>query len=372
MSHHTCNREGYACLVRFRMKGTRRRPYSNYHWTSRLDIHLFQLNVLARRLATIAAAGLVASLWPSTVSAHVDAVVTPDNVWRTWNVDPFILLPLVVSGALYAAGVRKIWDHGGQGRGVSRWQAASFAAGMLALLIALVSPLDPLGGALFTAHMVQHLVLMLVAAPLLVYASPLAPMMVAMPRSLRSRAGSVMSVRPVRTIFGAVRNPLVVWSLQAVVLWMWHIPSLYDAALSSQRVHAAEHIAFLSTAGLFWWTLIQPHGRRVLGLGTGVIFVFTAGVQSSALGALLTFAPTLWYEGHQPFVAAWNTTALQDQQLAGLLMWVPAGVVYLLAALATFAVWMQSIDPPEVVRAPATRVLDSGAETDRSHSSRSD
>jgi cytochrome c oxidase assembly factor CtaG len=86
---------------------------------------------------------------------------------------------------------------------------------------------------------------------------------------------------------------------------------------------------------------------------------------------LLTFAPSAWYEGHQPFVAAWNMTVLVDQRLAGLLMWVPAGVVYLLAALATFAIWLQSVDPPDVARTSAARVLDSDAGTDRSHSPRS-
>jgi putative membrane protein len=197
------------------------------------------------------------------------------------------------------------------------------------------------------------------------------PVLVALPRSWRSGVGSIASAGPVRAVFRVIRNPLAVWSLQAVVLWMWHIPSLYEAALNSRLVHAAEHVSFLVTAGLFWWTLFQPHGRRVLGLGTGVLFVFTSGVQSSALGALLTFAPSVVYESHQPFVAAWNISAVEDQQLAGLLMWVPAGVVYLVAALAVFAVWLRSVDAPQTSGVSVRRVLDSDARTDRSHSPRS-
>lgn len=320
-----------------------------------------------------AALGLTAgiALWPSTVSAHVDAVVTPDNIWRTWNLDPLILLPLLLFCALYSGGVRKIWARSAVGRGVTRWQVAAFAAGNLMLVVALLSPLDPLGGALFSAHMLQHLLFMLVVAPLLVYAAPLAPVLIVLPRSWRRRAGKVSRLPQVRSVVALVRHPLAVWSIQAIVLWIWHIPVLYDAALSSQLVHSLQHGAFLSASMLFWWVVIQPHGRRTLELGTAVIFIFTTAMHSSALGALLTFAPAVWYEGHLPFVAAWDLTVLEDQQLAGLLMWVPAGVVYLLAALLAFGLWLRSVDRAQTAGNRTPGMLDSDAGTDRSHSPRS-
>jgi putative membrane protein len=303
--------------------------------------------------------------------AHMDIPVTPDNVWRSWNLDPLIIVPMLVLVALYVRGVQRVWLHAGRGRGITHGQAAAFAGGIFILVVALISPVDQLGGALFSVHMVQHLLLVVVAAPLLVYAAPLTPVLVALPRTWR-RAISSAAGQPVgKPVRRALTNPLVVWSAQTVVLWMWHIPRLYEAALASSWVHSLEHLTFFSTAMLFWWLVIQPHGRRVLGLGMAVIFIFTAMVQSSALGALITFAPSHWYDAHAPYVAAWGLTSLSDQQLAGLIMWMPAGLVYLIAALIVFAAWFRSMDAVDDTGPSSSRMLDSMAGTDRSHSPRS-
>jgi cytochrome c oxidase assembly factor CtaG len=132
--------------------------------------------------------------------------------------------------------------------------------------------------------------------------------------------------------------------LHVTALYLWHLPVLYQAALGDDLVHALEHASFFGTAWLFWWLILDEKGRRKLGDGAAVLFVFLAGVASGALGALLTFAPRALYPLQALGAGAWGLTPVTDQQLAGLIMWVPAGVVYLLTAAALFLRWMSGID----------------------------
>ena len=136
---------------------------------------------------------------------------------------------------------------------------------------------------------------------------------------------------------------MIAWCLQAVILWVWHVPSLYDSSVRNEWVHAAQHFCFLGSAVLFWWALV--HGREGrMGYGASTFYVFTTAMHSSALGALLTFTPTPLYSAYASNAGPWGLTALQDQQFAGLLMWVPAGVIYLVAGLLLFACWLNARD----------------------------
>src|SRR5213079_1742686 len=134
-------------------------------------------------------------------------------------------------------------------------------------------------------------------------------------------------------------GPLVLCLLHGLALWTWHLPALYQAALGSAAIHAAEHICFLGTACLFWWALI--HGRYGrLGYGMAAVFVFVTGVHSEVLGALLTFAPRVWYPLYAARSSAAGLDPLEDQQLAGLIMWIPFGVILLILGLGLFAAWL--------------------------------
>jgi cytochrome c oxidase assembly factor CtaG len=120
--------------------------------------------------------------------------------------------------------------------------------------------------------------------------------------------------------------PLAAWLIHALALWLWHAPVLFIATLNSDLIHALQHISFLGSALLFWWALLENHGGR-LGYGGAILYVFTTAVHTSVLGAWLTFAPTVWYTPYAATAPAWHLTALQDQQLGGLIMWIPAGVL---------------------------------------------
>jgi cytochrome c oxidase assembly factor CtaG len=258
----------------------------------------------------------------------------------SWEFDVGVVVPLVISAALYAAGVMRLWRAAGVGRGVRRWQAAAFTGGWITLVVALVSPLHPWGNVLFSAHMVQHELLMLVAAPLLAISQPLVAMLKALPGSW-SRAITAWSVSGVwQRVWATITHPLVAWLIHAVVLWAWHIPVLFDATLTNDFIHALQHLSFLLSALLFWWSILCSPAWR-MSLGVAVLYMFTTALHSGFLGALITFATTSWYPAYQDTTAAWGLTPLEDQHLGGLIMWAPAYSIYIVFALATFVVWMQ-------------------------------
>jgi putative membrane protein len=242
----------------------------------------------------------------------------------------------LLAAAVYARGVRALWRSAGHGRGIKPWQTACFGGGLVALVLTLESPLDALAGALFSAHMVQHLVLLLIAAPLLVLGAPLAPFVWALTPPARRRVGRLRALRAIATMPAAL-------VLHSLAVWAWHLPSLYDAAIECPPMHVLEHVSFLVTAVLFWWALL---GSGRVGYGSGVLYVFAIGLQTTLLGALLTFASAPWYTAHLATTAAWGLSPLDDQQVAGLIMWIPGGVVYLLSALALFGAWLKETTSP--------------------------
>ena len=262
------------------------------------------------------------------------------DLWFTWGRDPLVIALLALTALLYWRGLRRVWRESTRGRTVRRWEAWAFAFGWLALFIALVSPLHPWGEVLFSAHMTQHEVLMLVAAPLLVLGRPLVPFLWALPARWRPAVGGIGKQKGVQRVWRAVTNPLAAWAIHAVALWVWHMPALFQATLRSDFVHTLQHLSFLGSALLFWWALI--HGRRgLMGYGAAVLYMFTTSLHSGVLGALITFAHSAWYPAYANSTASWGLTPLEDQQLGGLIMWIPAGLVYVVAALALMVGWMR-------------------------------
>lgn len=276
-------------------------------------------------------AALLALAAPSAALAHDGG---HGNPWRVWSLDPLILGGLGVLALVYGLGVARVWRRAGMGRGVSLAQMAAFAGGWLALVAALVSPLDAAAGHWFSAHMAQHIVLMLVAAPLLALSRPLA----AVAWGLRGAPGSANLAAFLRDLG---RCPLLLaWALFAGATWLWHLPVLYQAALRSDLLHAAEHACFVGAALLFWWAVLHPRGG--LGLGASVLAVFTIAIQGGLLSALIVFAPAPWYPAYVAGLGP--ATALADQQLAGAIMWAPSGMIYGGALAALVLRWLRDVD----------------------------
>jgi cytochrome c oxidase assembly factor CtaG len=149
--------------------------------------------------------------------------------------------------------------------------------------------------------------------------------------------------------------------LHAIALWLWHAPLLFAAAVENPFVHAAQHISFLGTALLFWWALLAGHGGR-LGYGGAVLYVFTTAIHTSALGAWLTFSPKVWYAPYLATAPSWHLTALEDQQIGGLIMWVPAGTLLTIIGLTLLVKWLsESQRRWEYTRAAALIRMSEGA-----------
>jgi putative membrane protein len=267
------------------------------------------------------------------------------SLWRAWTWEPLVVLGVGVTAVWYAVGLRRLWQRAGVGRVVGLGHAWLFAVGLLVAGLALVSPLDALGEVLFSAHMTQHLVLILIAAPLLVLGRPQLPLLWALPEPWRRSIGRWWAAGPAtRMALTAITLPSVVWVAHAAALGFWHIPVPYAWALGHESIHAIEHASFLVTAYLFWWVVFQPVGRRRLGYGAAVIYVSALAGVMGVFAAVLTFARTPWYVGHVHGTAVWGLTALEDQQLAGLIMWIPASLVYLAAASFCFVQWLETDD----------------------------
>jgi putative membrane protein len=241
-----------------------------------------------------------------------------------------------VSLTLYVAGLTRMWRHAGRGHGINVRSAAAFFAGWLSLAVALVGPFHTLSEALFSAHMTQHEILMLVAAPLIILGRPQIAMVWALPSPWRGIVAGVKNQDTLEQMWRVVSASFAAFLIHAAALWIWHIPVLFDATLENDWVHAAQHVSFFGTALLFWWAIVNS-GTDWKNSFVGVLFLFLTSLHSGILGALLTFTRETWYPVYSGSTAVWGLTPLEDQQLGGLIMWVPAGLVYIGAGLVMFA-----------------------------------
>lgn len=313
---------------------------------SRPNIQVMRFRVFACSV-TLA----ISAFTPGLASAHGDAV-NARNVWSAWNWEPTILIPLGITLCLYLSGLLRVWRRAGWGRGVSYARAAAFLGGLASLFAALISPIDALSDDLLWMHMTQHLILIMISAPLLVLGKPLVPILWGLPSDWRrwlarswNRSSSLQSAW--RTLI----HPVVDGALFTLVFLIWHVPPLYQAALSSDAIHAFEHTCFLVSGLLFWWAVIQPAAHRRREVGVPIALISTAVMEGSVLGALMTFSRTPWYPFYATSTRGWGLSPLEDQQLAGLIMWIPAGTIYLCVALGLLGAWFHQVDREEERRA---------------------
>lgn len=223
-------------------------------------------------------------------------------------------------------------------RAARSWALAAAGAGMAALFFALIWPLDALGALSFAAHMAQHMLLMAVAAPLLALAEPSVPLMLALPspwRPAAARAGKMLRIR---------LQPRIAFALHGAVIWIWHAPLLFEAALRRPWLHTIEHLAFLGSALLFWNALLRVGRADGEGYGAAALWTLATLIHTGLLGALITFAPHPLYPVYDE-AHGLALSPMEDQQLAGLLMWIPAGFCYLAAGLAFAAAWLHTATP---------------------------
>ena len=269
---------------------------------------------------------------------HDGAPLAPHDLWTAWSWEPAVLAGLGAAAVLYARGMSRLTAHGGRRVTARRREALAFWCGWVVLAVALVSPLHPLGEALLSAHMAQHELLMVLAAPLLVLGRPLVTSLWGLPPRWRRVTGAWLG--GLRRLWRLISRVEVAWVLHAMAVVGWHLPALYQRTVDSDLFHGLQHTSFLLTALLFWWsvltgaTLRNRHGAAIMSL-------FATMVYTGGLGALLTLGRTPWYPAYGEAAPLWGLTALEDQQLSGLIMWVPGGASYLLATVWLTFHWLR-------------------------------
>jgi cytochrome c oxidase assembly factor CtaG/ferredoxin len=253
-----------------------------------------------------------------------------DAVFNSWNLDPWLLTPALVIGVLYARG----WSRQHK-RAPHRFdfpQLISFFAGVITVLLALVSPLDTFAGWLLTVHMIQHLLLMMVAPALILYGNPYLPLLAGMPRSfVKDGLRPFLASVSLRRCGRFVTHPVVCWTAFVFTTIAWHTPPMYQLALNSPTWHAVEHICFLTTALLFWSPIIQPYPLvPQMPRWSLIPYLFLADFQNTALSAFLIFYERVLYPAYETVPRIASLTVLEDQAAAGAIMWVASSIFFLI------------------------------------------
>lgn len=292
------------------------------------------------------ALGALPLIFPfQSIEASTVLPFTADTLWQAWNWDIPVIIALMFSLWLYNRGLIILWRRLGFGRGVTYWQVGAFIGALLVIAAALISPLEALSHVLFSAHMAQHMLLIIVVAPLLAVSGFQNAFLAALPRTWQSGLGRRWrNSRWLHSLWHFMTRPVATWIIGISVIWLWHLPTLYQLALQNDAVHSAEHLLFLFASMLFWWTLLKPAQQKYISYGAHVIYLFLATLQGTALGALFIFSSVPWYQAYVSTAPLWKFTALQDQQLAGIIMWLPAGLLYLAADLLFFIYWLKALD----------------------------
>jgi cytochrome c oxidase assembly factor CtaG len=265
------------------------------------------------------------------------ATANAESWLRAWHLDPILAPLLTAAGVGYLIAYQTVQRSGRRPPPI--WRATAYFAGLAALAVALLGPPDHFNGVLFWVHMVQHLLLMLVAAPLLVLGRPVSLFLLALPPGPRRRVlRAALGFHPARRAISLALHPLSVFLLYNGSFVLWHLPSLYQAAVASPLVHELEHASFFVTALLFWQALLDPlPWRRRLSTEAAVLLLFATWMVSDLLCATVTLSGELLYPIYATQPKPWGLSSLGDQRLGGAMMWAAGGVLYIALLLGRLA-----------------------------------
>jgi cytochrome c oxidase assembly factor CtaG len=247
-----------------------------------------------------------------------------------WSWEPSVLIGLALLSAGYAYLVGPFRERRDLGPPVTRTQVTMFVLAMLTLVLALLSPLDGIGDTyLFSAHMVQHLMLASLFPPLFLAALP-----AWLVRPLFRRPGAA-------AFLGFFTMPAMALILFNANIYLWHLPALYDLTLRNEQIHVLEHLSFMAFGVLNWWPVLSPIPEQRLAYPLQVLYLFADGMLMMVLGILFTFAPTVFYPPYAAAPRLWGISPLSDQQLGGLIMWYPGNLPYGVFLVIAFYRWFE-------------------------------
>jgi cytochrome c oxidase assembly factor CtaG len=252
-----------------------------------------------------------------------------DAALRSWRLAPGPALALSLAAAIYWRGWLRL--HRRLPAQFPPARLLSFFCGLGMIVIALESPLDELADLLLTAHMIQHLLLLMVAPPLILYGNPFLPLLRGLPQSaMKEAVRPIISWKPLKRIGRTITNPMFCWAAYVASTVAWHVPAAFDAALRWPALHLIEHSCFLGTGLAFWWPVILPWPARPQWPRLAMIpYLFLADIQNTALSAYMIFCDHVLYSTYAGAIRLPGLTPLEDQITAGAIMWVPGSVVFL-------------------------------------------
>ena len=267
----------------------------------------------------------------------------------SWSFEPAVIVPVLAAATIYWRGWTTCADRMPSRFGARR--PVAFMAGLASLVLALCSPIDALSSSLLQAHMVQHLLLMLIAPPLLWLGAPVAPLLLGLPRPVRRAAARGLATAPVRRLLAILANPAVSLAAFIITFWIWHVPTLYELALSSDLWHHFEHAAFLSASLLFWRPVVLAWPARSAWPRLAMIpYLIVADFQNTVLAALLAFSDHLIYPFYASVARPGGISALDDQAIAGAIMWLPGSIPFLLPVLCLVIAALAAPEPRSETR----------------------
>ncbi|HEY8592445.1 MAG TPA: cytochrome c oxidase assembly protein [Sphingomicrobium sp.] len=260
-----------------------------------------------------------------------------------WTWSPLLTVPLALTLIVYLVGWRRLSKRASKPpAGVGY-----FLSGWLVLTLSLVSPLHEAGERSFTMHMIEHELIMLVATLLLAMSSAGGMLAWGLPRSVRLALGGNWT-SPLQRTWKVLTEPVTATAIQAVVMWGWHAPMLFNLALQRTGWHIAQHASFVVSALLFWWAMLHPRGRAS-GYGVSAACLFATSLIGGALGALMSVSDSPWYSAYAAMgMAPFGLDPVDDQRLAGLIMWVPGGLFHGVAALVLAYKWLKASEGEHV------------------------
>lgn len=311
--------------------------------------------------------GEVGALLAGLATPAHDSIREGHGWWTGWTLDLPVIVPSVVAGVLYARGLRR-WPNRSRQHTVG--QTVLYYSGLVIIVLSLVSPIDSLGAHHFFMHMVQHVLFLMLGLPMVLLGAPTTPVLRGMPRWLRLGVVAGLVSDPImRAVWRGVTHPLVAFALFNGTLWAWHLaPGWYDAAVRNDNLHYVEHLTFGATAWLFWWNVIDPAPLRAsMGYLLRIVYLIAAGTAESVLSAFITLAPEPFYQAYAETWQVFQISLIDDQQLGGLIMWVPGQMLNLGVIGILFAVWFAQAErqqaAAEAVAAAARDALEAGEGT---------
>lgn len=268
--------------------------------------------------------------------AYAHAPAASDQLGFDWSFEPLVVIPMLLVGGVYLLGSIRLRQRS---QSYVLRRDVLFWIGLGTMALALISPLHALATQVFTLHMIEHEILMVVSAPLLVASRPGAVLLWGLPRELRGLLAK--ATHTMKVVWAALTELWTATAIHALVLWVWHAPSLFRPVLQSEGFHILQHASFMFSALLFWAAVAASESFR---RGEAVLALFIISLQAGFLGALLTVSRTLWYPFAPDPSPICGLTRGEDQSLAGLIMWIPACSIYALAALIVMAHWLSAME----------------------------